>query len=373
MKFLLGLLVVVIISLNAEVEYPSSESCNECHENIYREHKNSMHHNSSIFKDEVHRKVKNAVNKDKYKCAICHMPATKYLRDVMGGKKQPDPNKHRQTDGVSCFFCHQISKIYNSKAHKINFSNYKGEEKPTVFGNLKKPYESNEHYTESSEIYKNSEVCMGCHSHKQNGKGFEVCNTKNEYDKTSDCIGCHMPKTPGTIEKKDKGIRDQYASHEFLGVHSSQMIKKAVKLELSYKNSVIELIITNKMGHSIITHPMRLKFAKTVVTRDGQVIWSNFKESPIEDKEASFIIVFKDSEDKPAMPNKAIGYKMNRNLKASQSKTVRYEVPGLKKGDEITTRWISYIINPKVAKKLNITTKDIIKPYKGIEESIYIY
>jgi len=373
MKFLLGLFAIFIINLNAEVVYPSSESCNECHENIYREHTKSMHHNSSLFKDEVHRKVKNAVNKDKYKCAICHMPATKNLRDVMSGAKQPDPNKHRQTDGVSCFFCHQISKIYNSKAHKINFSNYKGEKKPTVFGNLKKPYESNEHYTDSNEIYKNSEVCMGCHSHKQNSKGFEVCNTKNEYDKTSDCIGCHMPKTPGTIEKKDKGIRDQYASHEFLGVHSQEMVQKAVKLELSYKDDIIELVITNKMGHSIITHPMRLKFARTVVKRDGEVIWSNFKDKPIEDKEASFIIVFKDDQNNSSMPNKAIGYKINRNLKAAQSKVIKYKVAGLKKGDEVITTWISYIVNPKIAKKLNLTLKDIIKPYKGVKESIYIY
>ena len=373
MKLFLSILVLFSFATNAVAKYPSSESCNECHENIYREHTQSMHHKSTIFSNEVHRKVKNAVNPDKYQCAICHMPATKYLRAVMSGDEQPNPDKHRQSDGVSCFFCHQISKIYNSDAHKINFSNYRGEKKPTVFGNLKKPYESNEHESQSNEIYKNSEVCMGCHSHKQNAKGFEVCNTKNEYDKTSDCIGCHMPKTPGTIEKENKGIRDEYVSHEFLGVHSAEMVKKAVKLELSYKDDIIELTIDNRMGHAIITHPMRLKFAKTVVKRDSKVIWSNFKESPIEDKEATFIIVFKDSEDKPAMPHNAIGYKLNRNLKASQSKTIKYKVEGLQKGDEITTTWISYIVNPKVAKKLDITTKEIVKPYKGAEESIYIY
>ncbi len=373
MKYILAILVILNISASAATSYPSSESCNECHENIYREHTGSMHHKSSISKDEVHRKVKNAVNKDKYKCAICHMPATKSLRAVMSGEKQPNPKSYRQQDGVSCFFCHQISKIYNSDAHKINFSNYRGEKKPTVYGNLKKPYESNEHHTQANEIYKNSEVCMGCHSHKQNAKGFEVCNTKNQYDETSDCIGCHMPSTPGTIEKKNKGTRDKYVSHEFLGVHSGKMVKKAVKLELVYKNEILELTINNKMGHSIITHPMRLKFAKTVITRDSKIIWSNFKESPLEDKEATFIIVFKDSKDKPALPNKAIGYKLNRNLKASSSKVIKYNVPKLQKGDEIKSTWISYIVNPKIAKKLQITTEDIIKPYKGVEESIFIY
>lgn len=373
MKFILSFLVLFTISANAEVKYPSSESCNECHENIYREHTTSMHHKSTIFKDEVHAKVKELSNKETYKCAICHMPATKSLRAVMSGEKQPDPHSYRQTDGVSCFFCHQISKIYDSQAHKINFSNYKGEEKPTVFGNLKKPYESNEHNSESNEIYKNSEVCMGCHSHKQNAKGFEVCNTKNQYDKTSDCIGCHMPSTPGTIDKQNKGIRNEYASHEFLGVHSLDMVKKAVKLELIYKDEVLELTITNKMGHSIITHPMRLKFAKTIITRNSKVIWSNFKESPLEDKQATFIIVFKDDKGNNAMPYSAIDYKLNQNLKASSTKVIKYNVPKLQKGDEVKTTWISYIVNPKIAKKLDITTKDIVKPYIGNEKELYIY
>nr|WP_321267429.1 multiheme c-type cytochrome [uncultured Sulfurimonas sp.] len=373
MNLLVSFLVLFTISLNASVTYPSSESCNECHENIYREHKSSMHHKSSLFKDEVHAKVKNSVSKDQYKCAICHMPATKDLRAVMSGEKQPDPNDHRQTDGVSCFFCHQISKIYDSPSHKINFSNYKGEEKPTVFGSMKKPYESNEHKSQSNEIYKNSEVCMGCHSHKQNGHGFEVCNTKNQYDKTSDCIGCHMTRTPGTVEKKNKGMRKNYASHDFLGVHSQEMVKKAVKLELHYEAEILKLTITNKMGHSVITHPMRLKFAKTVIKRGSKTIWSNFKDSPIEDAEASFIIVFKDSQGNTSMPHTAIDYKLNRNLKANESKVIEYKVPKLQKGDEIHTVWISYIINPAIAKKLDITTKDIVKPYVGIEEALHIY
>ena len=371
MKYLLFLLIG--ISLYSSTSYPSSESCNECHENIYREHTASMHHNSSLFKDEVHAKVKEATSKDSYKCAICHMPAATNLRSIMSGEKQPDANDYRQTDGVSCFYCHQISKIYDSKAHKINFSNYKGDNKPVVFGNLKKPYESNEHESQDNEIYKNSEVCMGCHSHKQNAKGFEVCNTKNQYDKTSDCIGCHMTRTAGTVDKQNKGMRKDYASHNFLGVHSEEMVKKAVKLELSYKDSVLELTINNRMGHSIITHPMRLKFVKTTITRDKQVIWSNFNESPIEDTEASFIILFKDADGKTSMPSDAVEYKLNRNLKASQTKIIKYKVPKLQKGDEIKSVWISYIVNPKIAKKLDIKSANIVKPYMGDEVSLYIY
>ena len=365
---MLSLLFGIVI----EAKYLDSQSCKECHEEIYSEHATSMHHKSSIFGDEVHKKVKELSAENNYACALCHMPSTKNLSAMIRGTEQPDPSDKRQTDGVSCFYCHQISKVHHAKTQNINFSSATADDKPTMFGNLKNPDSSDKHHAENNEIYKNSEVCMGCHSHKENSHGFEVCNTKNEHDTRSDCIGCHMPKAAGGNEKFNKRGRDEYATHKFLGIRSDEMIKKTVKLELAYKENSIELTIVNKMGHSIITHPMRLKFAKTVVRRGGNVIWSNFTESPIEDKEATFIIAFKDAEDKPSMPHTAVGYKINQNLKAMSSKVIKYNVPNLQKGDEIESTWISYVVNPQIAKKLEITTKEVIEPYIGVKESIVV-
>ena len=364
MKLIVALMCFFSLSLQAK--YMDSKSCEECHEDIYYEHSQSMHHKSSLFKDEIHKKVKEKVNKEKYSCALCHMPATSNLAGVIRGIDQPNPKDKRQSDGVSCAYCHQISKIYHGKTYNINFSSAKYDEKPTMFGNLDRPDDSDKHHAEHNEIYKNSEVCMGCHSHKENTLEFQVCNTLDQNGGRSDCIGCHMPKAPGGNEKFNKRGRDEYATHKFLGIHSQEMVKKAVELKLSYKQERIELEIVNKMGHSIITHPMRLKFAKTVLLRDNKVIWSNFEKSPIEDKEASFIIVFKDADGNKAMPNKAIGYKLNRNLKAMTSKIVKYDVPKLKEGDVIKSTWISYAINPKIAKKLEITDKEVTKPIKGV-------
>ena len=117
---------------------------------------------------------------------------------------------------------------------------------------------------------------------------------------------------------------------------------------------------------------LRLKFVKTVVLRDGKTVWSNFKKTPLEDKEATFIIVFKDKDDKASMPNGAVGYKINQNLKANDKKIIRYDSIALQKGDEIKSTWISYIINPKIAKKLEITKEDLIKPYIGEEVSVIV-
>lgn len=366
------ILLLLFLFVASEAKYLESKSCKECHEDIYAEHEKSMHHKSSIFGDEIHKKVKEISTQSNYSCALCHMPSTKNLSAMIRGEEQPDPADVRQSDGVSCFYCHQISKVHHSKAYNINFSSASGDDKPTMFGNLKNPDSSDKHHAEQNEIYKNSEVCMGCHSHKENEHGFEVCNTKNQYDKTSDCIGCHMPRASGGNEKFNKKGRDEYATHNFLGIRSDDMVKKTVKLELAYKNDTIELTIVNKMGHAIITHPMRLKFAKTVVTRKGEVVWNNFKETPQEDKEATFMIAFKDGEGKPAMPHTARDYLFNQNIKAMSSKTVTYKVPKLQKGDEITTTWISYVINPQIAQKLSITSEEATKAYVGAKESIVV-
>lgn len=370
MKWIFPLLLLWPILANAK--YLDSKSCSECHEKIYAEHAASMHHRSSLFKDEIHRKMKERVSTDKYSCALCHMPGTMNLASMIRGMEQPDEKDVRQTDGVSCNYCHQITKIYHGKTYNINFSSAKSGEKPHFFANLDNPDTSDKHDSGKNEIYKNSEVCMGCHSHKENAHEIQVCNTLDQHGKTSDCIGCHMPKEPGSVEKFNKRGRDEYATHSFLGIHSPEMVKKAVELKLDQKEDKIILTIINKMGHKIITQPMRLKFVKTAISRDGNIIWSNFDKAPTDDKEATFIIAFKDSEGNPSLPGKAVEYKLNQNLEAMASKKVIYTIDDLKEGDRVTSTWISYVISPRVAQKLQITDENLIKPMKGYSVELII-
>ncbi len=370
MKFLSLLLLLFTFTLQAQ--YQDSKSCQECHEDIYAEHSHSMHHKSSILKDEVHRKVVEITTPDKYSCALCHMPATKNLAGMIRGMDRPNPKEVRHQDGVSCFYCHQINNIYHAKAFNINFSSYREGEKPTFFGNLDNADDSDNHKTGKHPFYQDSEVCMGCHSHKENKHEVQVCNGLDNFNKKSDCIGCHMPKKEGIIEKFDKKSRSEYASHEFLGIHSEEMVKKAVKLELTQSKKGFSLSITNMMGHAIITQPMRLKFVKTVIKRNEEVIWSNYKESPIEDKEATFIIVFKDENGKATMPGSARGFKVQQNLAALETKVIDYRVK-LKKGDEVSSMWMSYIINPRIAKKLDITDKETTRVYQGAQTHLLIH
>ena len=367
-KILISTLYCLLFSLPLSGKYMDSKSCAECHDMIYDEHMTSMHAKSSLFKDEFHRKMKEINYPDTYKCAECHTPGAKDLDKLMAGIHQPARTK-RQLDGVSCIFCHQIAKIEKSHLQNKNITTFGREGKQLMYGALKKPGPSDKHDSFSlNPIYRNSVVCMGCHDHKRNElKGLEVCEISMDIGnfKQSDCIGCHMPKYPGGVTKLNKKGREEYAGHEFLGIRSAEMVKKAVKLSLKQNGKNIELTIKNKMGHSILLQPMRLKYVETTVTRDGKTIWKNFKDSPYEDKEVTFSRLFVDDNGKQVYPPKATGIKYYTNLDMEKSKTVTYAIDDLKAGDRVTSTWVSYPIRPTLAKELELTEKTLTAKYIG--------
>jgi hypothetical protein len=360
--------------VSIEAKYLDTKSCAECHEMIHYEHMTSMHSKSSLFKDEFHGKIKNITTPEKYSCALCHTPAATNLRAIMDGKEQPSSTNKRETDGVSCFYCHQITKVLVTKHRNINFYAYAENTKPKFFGNLDNVDNSDKHKSSSANnIYKNSQICMGCHGKKFNKHSVEICYGYNDVDETSDCIGCHMPKFPGGVTKLNKRGRSQYTSHEFLGVRSDIMVKKAVKLKLKQINSnSIELTIKNKMGHNIIMQPMRLKYVKTTISRDGKIIWQNFKDNPMEDNQATFTRLFKDDMDKDVYPPFATKKSYDNNIRAKSSKSIIYKVPKLQKGDKITSQWISYVIRPSLAEVLKIEDKDTTKRYIGFSTTLIV-
>ncbi len=59
---------------------------------------------------------------------------------------------------------------------------------------------------------------MGCHSHKQNGHGLDVCRTDKRGAESRDenCITCHMPKVKGSAT--NIRVSKRHAYHGFAGV-----------------------------------------------------------------------------------------------------------------------------------------------------------
>lgn len=374
MRFIL-FFTLLLVSINAK--YMDSKSCKECHDTIYDEHIGSMHAKSSLFKDEFHRKIKELNFPNSYKCAICHTPGAEDLEKIRAGEAQPSHTK-KQLDGVSCLYCHQIARIEKSHTQNKNITTFGRSGKQLIYGALDNPGDSDKHdsmtINKKYNIYANSKVCMGCHSHKRNDShDVEICQISIDESVQTDCIKCHMPKYSGGVTKLNKKGREEYTTHEFLGIRDEDMVKKAVDLKLEkISNDKIKLTIKNKMGHQILLQPMRLKYVKTTITRDNKIIWQNFKNSPYEDKEVTFSKLFEDENGVQVYPPKAAKIKYYTNLDTFKTKDVVYSVPKLKKGDIITSTWISYIVRPSLVEKLKLSKSEYGKKYIGAQAQIVV-
>jgi nitrate reductase cytochrome c-type subunit len=333
-KSFLFLFLLFSISLQAKDKYLDNHSCNECHEKIYEEYQSSAHA-KSYFTDELHKKIADKVSSEKYACATCHMPMANNLKELIEGKARPDKTNKTHSDAISCYFCHTIAYVKNAHKHNINTKARQAENfKPTLYGRLVKPDDSDKHSSASNPVYA-KKVCMGCHSHKLNDNNVTIFRAMTKEQDSVKCIECHMPEVSGGAEKMDKRARGQHASHKFLGIYDKKFRATGLDINISTLTDSIEVKLTNKMGHPLIVQPARVKYLEIKLLRDGKEIWKNYKESPSEDKEAFFEYRFKDKDGKKIIiPATAYSGEMN-NLAMKESKVLKYSGVKLQKGDTI--------------------------------------
>ncbi len=333
-QFRLLLVLLFFSSLQAKDKYLDNHSCNECHEKIYEEYQSSAH-SKSYFNDELHRKIANKADAKKYECATCHMPMANNLKDLIEGKARPDKNNKTHTDAISCYFCHTIA--YVKKAHKYNL-NVKARQaenfKPTLYGRLLNPDDSDKHSSSKNPIY-GQKVCMGCHSHKLNDNNVTIFRAMSDKQNSIKCIECHMPEIRGGAEKIDKKARGQHASHKFLGIHDKEFRATGMDINITTTVDSIEIKLTNKMAHPLIVQPSRSKYLVLQVLRDGKEIWKNYKEKPQEDKEAFFEYRFKDKDGKKIIIPAMAYSREENNLGIKESKLLKYTGMKLKKDDVV--------------------------------------
>ena len=358
MKQLIFLLLLFFTSLYAK--YLDNHSCNECHEKIYEEYQSSFHA-KSYFNDTLHRKIADKVNVKKYGCATCHMPMADNLKDLISGKARPDKNNKTHTDAVSCYFCHTIA--YVKSAHKFNINtkarqakNYK----PTLYGRLNNPDDSDKHTSASNPVYA-KKVCMGCHSHKLNDNNTTIFRAMESNQNSIGCIECHMPEIAGGAEKMDKRARGRHASHKFLGIHDVAFRKKGVDINITAEGKKIVVTLTNKMEHPLIIQPARAKFLKIEVLREGKVIWENYTDDPNEDTQGYFAYSFKQKGEKVIIPAHADEGKVH-NLLAKETKVLSYTVAELQSGDKIRVRLYVQLAKDDCAKVVDLNGTDLIQP-----------
>jgi hypothetical protein len=361
MRLLLTLITLFSIELLAT---DKTVTCQSCHPIIYNEFQDSFHKKSSIKEDVVHKAVWEkhpAKAKGEYKCAKCHTP------------------QNEQHEGMSCISCHTITdveehaksnkNIYETKA-KTFYSAEKGNEDKKVvykevtswFGLFKKTEGSPYHdidYTNKN--YYTGKVCMGCHSHKQNAKGFDVCKVdmSGAKDKENNCIGCHMPQVKGSSTTIKKSAT--HAFHGFAGVRNApKLLAKHIDIAYNKTDKGFEISIENKTPHKLLTHPLRVVELQVTLKHNGEkkVL-----------KKHTFVRII-GTEGKPSMPWLATEIIKDNMIKAQEKRVVPFEAK-VEKGDEIEAILGYYIVNPKVAKKLGLENEKKLINFTPLKHFYY--
>ncbi len=334
--------------LSANMNFAPSKKCKECHPVIYKEFSESMHNNSTIFKDPIHKAVwdKHPMNhkQQKYKCAKCHTPTANNLEEILGKgtKGVPDASNPTHQEGISCAYCHRIEDVKHGSMSNTNVISKKEKH---FFGTIKNAVENGYHSSSSDNVnFQNGNVCIGCHSHKKNKAKLNVCSTNidNEMDKAN-CVSCHMPKVAGTISTEN--ITKTHSYHGFPGAHAGQdMLKQYIDLEFLQNIEGFEVAVNNKSSHALLLHPLRLGQLRVVVERDGKQV-HKFKP------EVFVRVIGKDG--KPTPPWLATEVVKDTMVKENEKRVVKYGFK-LQSGDKVKVTLGYFLVKPKALKKFGL-------------------
>jgi len=362
MKILFFLGLILFTFSHAQIKYMDNHACNECHEKIYDEFQHSAHAHSFLT-DELHRKVANAADPKRYECAACHMPMADNLADLVSGKARPDPHNKTHSDGVSCFFCHTIA--YVKKAHAFN-QNIPARQadhyKPTLYGRLDRPDDSDKHSSVKSPIY-GKMACLGCHAHKINENNVTIFQAMDATQDSRECIRCHMPEVTGGAEKMDKRARGHHARHDFLGIRDAKFRAEGYEINVTREPKGLAVTLVNKMGHPMIIQPARAKYLDIIVRRKQKQIWHNYRKDPAEDSAAYFVYrFFKDGKAIP-LPTHATSSRVN-NLAGNAHKTLHYVIPGLLSGDQVSVTLYARLAKEECADAVSLDDPGWTKPMR---------
>jgi len=348
---LLGFLLFVSTFLFAR----DSTICKTCHPSIYKEYQSSMHKRSTLKYDKVHAAVwkKHPANKDgNYQCAKCHSP--------------------QKNSGVDCYACHTIvdikehpksnTNIYETHP-KLLYSAEKSKrdkrvvykEKSSFFGLFKKSEGSPYHdidYTNKN--FYTAKVCMGCHSHKKNSLGFDLCKTgeSGAKDENQNCITCHMLQVEGSATT----IRESktHAFHGFAGLRNNpEFLSKYINISFDKKDDTFSVKIQNTAPHDLLIHPLRVLELRVFV---------NDKE--LERKRFQKVL---GSDKKPAPPWLATSFIKNNMIKAGETREINYPVK-LKNSDEVEIVLGYYVIDQNSAKKLGLKEEKDLSDFKVLKK-----
>ncbi len=353
------------LSANTQLQ---NTTCKRCHPKIFNEYQNSMHKKASIFNDPVHKAVWDKhPNKKKgnYTCAKCHTPEDTAL---LNKQTKLSPNSIQLNKPIACQTCHQIKdiekhqksnqniytkkpKTFYSADHKRKGTKLTFHDKTSFFGLFHTTEGSPYHNIDySNENFYNGNVCMGCHSHKENEKGFVVCDMEvKQNDTKQNCISCHMPQIKGSFVNQHNTKTHAYHGSNIVTA-SPAMLEKYVTFSLKKQANGFTITLENKANHTLFPHPLRLAVLKLYIKREGKII-------KLKEEKFSRII---GANGKPTPPWLATTILKDSAIKAYEKRKIEYTTP-LQKGDQVIVKFGYHIVNPKMAKKLGIKEEHYIR------------
>jgi hypothetical protein len=390
------------------IHHISSETCKACHQDIYKQWKESMHSQSTALDDPIHGAFYQQEAGSPTEEGVLHKKSGKY--PVCLGCHAPNAAIDKTTkldampayaEGVNCVACHTLKAYKGTKGPdgkmQLGLSAYevaKNLQGPNGFpqglakltagsdpfggagaGGADASQKPNPHLGEAVEfegkqvpaltmdanpsVMKSSDACMGCHDQRDNPHGVPLCQTGNEYLSSGSsvgCLSCHMP------------IANGVADHSMGGGHNKAVLSRSalfdVKAEKAGKNIVAKVRIKNQQPHSLPTGaPFRNMFVKLTAYNDkGEAVWENAKGHPAEsDPQAYFTLSLADDAGKPAPPPTATKPGPDSRLKPHEDRTLTYEIPA--KGVVLVRGELYYgLLWPGLAKKFSQLPEEVRTP-----------
>ena len=336
-------------------------TCKTCHPAIYAEYQHSMHAKASTLRDAVHKAIWDrhpSKKQGNYTCAQCHTPSDPALHD---GKGVPTNNPVQKSEPISCQGCHRIERIeQHAKANKNILTKHtkyffsadkekRGSkvifaEHSSFFGLVKSTTGSPYHDIDySSEGYYTGEMCMGCHSHKQNNQAFAICDLEVKQGESKEtCISCHMPQTIGALANQKHTATHAYHGASIHGT-TPKHLSQYVKLALTVETKGFTVMIHNKATHTLFPQPLRLNQLRVTIQRGDQRI-------TLPPKAFARVI---GANGKPTMPWLADSVIKDTTIKALETRAVSFDTV-LEKGDKVMVEFGYHVVDPATAKKLGL-------------------
>ncbi|MBT5230868.1 MAG: hypothetical protein HOM11_11415 [Methylococcales bacterium] len=364
------LFVMILVSFSAIANdgvysFAKSDTCKACHTQIFDEFFSSMHANSTPQKDMIHNAVWSKhpqnVKQNRYGCGKCHTPAADNLDKMMAKGQQAIPMQDNETHqaGISCAYCHRIKSIQLHQKSNINvISSAEKHYFGTRDSGVTSPY--HEIIKTDNEHFKNGNLCIGCHSHKQNKSGLNVCTTEIQNTEGGpNCVSCHMPKVKGGVSQIS--TTKTHVFHGFSGAHNhSNLLQQYVDLSLYIHSNHFLVMVENQASHAFLLHPLRVAVLKVRIVRG---------EKLMPQKNELFVrVIGKDG--KPAMPWVANTTLKDSMLKAKEKRAVKYNV-SLQKGDKVEVVLGYYLVNPKALKPLKLQNEKVATEFHLFKQQVF--